>query len=636
MSAAPGLARVSATDGRLLRRAVRSMPGIRRGLALTVVLGVIATGGTLVVPVTVQLTIDHGILAPGGPRIGLVAAFLAGAAVLLVLTAFASALTTIRLTRATEEAISSLRVTAFRHVHDLTHLVHAAEHRGSLLARVTADPDTISRLMEWGGLGLLISLLQVVVVLIAMSVYSWQLTLVVVACTIPLIVALRWFQRRLRHAYGEVRERLGRMLTAVGESVVGAAVVRAYRVEDVVARRVGEAVEMHRKAEARAGRVAAGMFSSGDIFAGVVSAALVWAGVSLGAAGEVTTGTVVAFLFLATLFVEPVQIATESVEMLQSALAGWRRILQLLETPPQVTEPADGVDLSDGPIGARFEGVGYRYPDGPPVLAGIDVEIRPGSNVAVVGHTGSGKTTFAKLLVRLIDPVEGRVLLGGAPLDRVRFASLRRRTVMIPQESFLFDGTILDNLRYGRPGATPDEAREAFAELGLDEWLSSLSEGVDTPVGERGSWISAGERQLVSLARSRLAAPELLVLDEATSAVDPGTESRIQRALAALTEGRTTLVIAHRLSTAQAAEEVLVFERGRLVERGTYDDLVAAGGVLAGLHTDWARTSPGGTREAGRASSDGEPADVTVPRREGAPGRATPGEPPGNRKEGSA
>ena len=568
---------------------MRSLPEVRQGLLATLLLGIVATAGPIVIPVAVQLTVDHGILVPGGPRIGLILAFLGGGIAVVLVTAVATYLATFRLTAATEAALSSLRVRAFGHVHELSHLVHASEHRGSLIARVTADPDTISQFMEWAGLGLAIGLFQVVLVLVAMAIYSWQLTLVVVACAVPLLITLRWFGRRLRKAYTEVRERLGRMLSAVSESVVGAVVVRAYGVERRAAKRVAETVEDHRRASSRTGRIAAGMFTTGDLFAGAVSAALVWAGVALGADGDLSPGTILAFLFLVTLFVEPVQIATESVEMLQSAMAGWRRILSLLDTPAQVTDPPDGRDIPSGPIGARFEGVGFRYSTGPYVLRNIDAEIEPGKHVAVVGHTGSGKTTFAKLLVRLMDPVEGNVRVNDTPLSNVRFASLRRRIVMIPQENFVFDATIEENVRYGRPEATTEEVRAAFEQLGLGEWLGSLPDGVATPVGERGSSISSGERQLVSLARAWLAAPDLLLLDEATSAVDPETEGQVQRALTALAAGRTTVVIAHRMSTAEAADEVLVFERGRIVERGPHRELVGAGGAYARLHADWVR-----------------------------------------------
>jgi putative ABC transport system ATP-binding protein len=246
----------------------------------------------------------------------------------------------------------------------------------------------------------------------------------------------------------------------------------------------------------------------------------------------------------------------------------------------------------------RFEHVTFRYaPAARAALDDVDLTIQPRRRVAIVGETGSGKTTFAKLVTRLMDPTAGRVLLGppGAevPLPEVAFASLRARVVMVPQDGFLFDATVADNVRYGRPGATDREVAAAFEELGLGAWVAGLDRGVATPVGQRGESLSAGERQLVAIARAHVADPDLLVLDEATSAVDPATERRLTRALEALTSGRTTLTIAHRLSTAERADEVLVVDAGRVVQRGRHEELVDVPGPYARLHASWRRSSAG-------------------------------------------
>jgi ATP-binding cassette subfamily B protein len=308
----------------------------------------------------------------------------------------------------------------------------------------------------------------------------------------------------------------------------------------------------------------------------------------LGVGGHLTAGELTAFLFLVTLFVQPVQIATEVLNEAQNAIAGWRRVLGVLDTPADVADPAeDGHDLPPGPIAVRFDHVSFSYPDGPEVLHDINLEIEPRSRVAVVGETGSGKTTFAKLLTRLMDPARGRVLVSGVPLTDVRFSSLRNRVVMVPQDGFLFDSTVAVNVRQGRLEATDDDIWLAFTELGLTDWVEGLPDGIHTPVGERGESLSVGERQLVAIARAYVADPDLLVLDEATSAVDPATDVRLSRALDSLTRGRTTLAIAHRLSTAEAADEIIVVDDGRVVQRGPHADLVLRPGVYAALHASW-------------------------------------------------
>jgi putative ABC transport system ATP-binding protein len=332
-------------------------------------------------------------------------------------------------------------------------------------------------------------------------------------------------------------------------------------------------------------------FCSGEAVTAAANALVVVFGILLANSGHLSVGRLVGYLFLVTLFVQPMQVATETLNEAQNAIAGLRRVLGVLDTPTDVADPDPGRDLPDGPLSVRFDHVRYAYPGGPDVLHDVDLEIAARTRVAVVGETGSGKTTFAKLLTRLMDPTSGRVLLSGVPLDEVRFASLRRRVVMVPQDGFLFDTSVAENVRYGRPEADDAELLLAFTELGLVDWLETLPDGLATHVGERGESLSVGERQLVAIARAYLADPDLLVLDEATSAVDPATEVRLSRALDSLTRGRTTLTIAHRLSTAEAADEVLVVDKGRVVQRGPHRQLVAVPGVYADLHASWVRQS---------------------------------------------
>ena len=575
-----------------LAHGVRTTPEFREGLVLTLVLALLATGGRVVVPVAVQQTIDNGLLRAGGPDLGLVRLACGLALLAVLVTAYASFLTNVRLYRTTERGLSALRVRAFRRVHDLSVLHQAAERRGSLVSRVTSDVDTMSTFMQWGGLLIVVSAAQLTLATVLMLFWSWQLTVVVYVCFLPLVLSVRLLQTRLQSAYGVVRARVGEMLGAVAETVVGAPVIRAYGVQERTAARLDAAVEATRAAQTRAQRIAAVTFSAGELVAALATGAVVVVGVLLGVSGEITTGRLVGFLFLVTLFVQPVQLATEVLNEAQNAVAGMRRVLGILDTPSDVADPGEaGRPLPEGPIGVRFEQVSFAYPGGPEVLHAVDLELTARTRVAVVGETGSGKTTFAKLLTRLMDPTRGRVLLSGVPLDEVRFDSLRSRVVMVPQDGFLFDATVADNVRFGAPGLSDDDLVDAFSALGLGDWLEQLPQGLATEVGERGDSLSVGERQLVAIARAYVADPDLLVLDEATSAVDPATEVRLQRALDSLTRGRTTLAIAHRLSTAEAADEVLVVDAGVVVQRGPHRELVAVDGVYARLHRSWVSQS---------------------------------------------
>jgi ABC-type multidrug transport system fused ATPase/permease subunit len=579
-----------------LRRGVQVSPEIVRGIWLTVVLAVLAAVGRVVVPIAVQQTVDTGVLADGGPDVERVVTLVLAAAFALLAAAVCSAFVNIRLFRSTEAGLATLRVRAFRHVHDLSVLTQGTERRGSLVSRVTSDVDTISLFVQWGGIMLLVSVLQIAVATVLMAIYSWQLTLLVWACFVPLVLVLRPAQRRVNAAYTVVRERVGGMLGAISESVVGAETIRAYGVADRVQRRIDATIRSTRDAQVRAQKLVGVVFSSGVLVSNLVLSAVVVVGTLLGVGGDISVGRLLAFLFLVQLFTGPVQMATEILNELQNAVAGWRRVLAVLETRVEVADPGpDAVVTPRGPARVELQGVEFAYPDGPPVLRDVDLTLPAGRTVAVVGATGSGKTTMAKLLVRFMDPTRGRVLLDGVDLRRVETANLRSRVVVVPQEGFLFDGTLVDNIAYGLRGPDVDggpevvarRVREAIDELGLTDWLAELPQGLATDVGQRGESLSAGERQLVALARAYLAEADLLVLDEATSAVDPATEVRIARALDSLTAGRSTVTIAHRLSTAEASDVVVVMEAGRVVEVGTHAELVHAGGTYASMHASW-------------------------------------------------
>ncbi|WP_281963888.1 ABC transporter ATP-binding protein [Serinicoccus marinus] len=572
-----------------LRRGLELSPELRTGLTLTLVLAVVATVGRVVIPFVVQQTTDNGINAPGGPDLDFVVRAIALAAGVVALTSLAQYAVNVRLFTAAESGLATLRLRAFRHIHDLSVLTQSTERRGALVSRVTSDVDTISMFVQFGGLMLLVSTAQIVLATILMVAYSPLLAGVVYLCLVPLVFLVRRVQPILGRSYGTVRERVGDLLGSISESIVGATTIRAYGVEDRTAARIDEAIEAHRSSAIRAQVRSVMAFVSGQAFAGITTAVVLVVGTVLAARGQLTLGQLVGFLFLVNLFTQPVLMATEILNEMQNAIAGWRRVIGVIDTPADVADPGEeGVVLERGPITVDFEDVSFAYPGGERVLREVDLRIEPHTRVAVVGQTGSGKTTLAKLLTRLMDPSEGVVRLDGVDLRQISFASLRQRVVLVPQEGFLFDADLADNIRFGRPEASDDDLRLAVTELGLDAWVEGLPHGLRTQVGQRGESLSAGERQLVAIARAYLADPDLLVLDEATSAVDPATEVRVQRALEGLTTGRTSVAIAHRLSTAEAADVVVVVDAGRIVELGHHRDLVARGGVYTRMHASWA------------------------------------------------
>jgi ATP-binding cassette, subfamily B, bacterial len=571
-----------------IKRGTEISPELKEGFWGTMGFALLGTAGRVVVPIAVQQTLDRGINGPHGLDLGFVTVMAFVAAAALVLTGVASYLMTARLFTTAERGLATLRIKAFRHVHDLPLLTQNTERRGALVSRVTSDVDQVSQFLVFGGIIGIVSVGQIVVATLIMLYYSWPLTIVVWVCFAPLFLSLRYFQRRLSDAYGLVRRMVGQMLAAVSEPVVGAVVVRTHAIEGRTQARIDDAIARYQDASTKAQGLTAFSFSLGGVSAGLANALVLIVGIWLGFAGDITSGKVLAFAFLVTMFVSPVQIGTQVLTDGQNAIAGWRRVIGILDTPADLDDPgADGVQLPHRPLDVVFDHVDFAYPGGPLVLRDVDLRIDAGTRVAVVGETGSGKTTFAKVLTRLMDPVAGEVRLAGQDLRTVTFDSLRRRVVLVPQEGFLFDSTLLANTAYGDLAAGPDEVRRAAAELGLSDWLDGLPLGLETRVGQRGESMSAGERQLVALIRAHLADPDLLVLDEATSAVDPALEMRIGRALEALMSGRTSVTIAHRMSTAENADEVIVFDQGRVVQRGPHAALVAEGGVYGRLHHSW-------------------------------------------------
>ncbi|MGZ4451399.1 MAG: ABC transporter ATP-binding protein [Nocardioides sp.] len=572
-----------------IRRGIHHSPELVQGIGVTLALAIVASLGQVIVPIAVQQTLDRGLHHAGGPDVRFTVWMGVAAAIALAIASVASYLMTARLFTAAESGLATLRTKAFRHVHDLPMLTQHTERRGALVSRVTSDVDQISQFVVYGGLLLVVSVGQMLIASVVMVVYSWQLAIVVWVCFVPLFASLPFFQRRLSVAYTAVRRQVGTMLSAIAEPVVGAAVVKAYAVEARTQARIDEAVEANRAAQTKAQSLVAGFFSLGGLAGGLALAGVVVLGVQLGIRGNLSSGRILAFAFLVSLFVGPVQTGSQILTDAQNAVASWRRVIGILDTPADLVDPGpEGAQLPRGPIGVAFESVTFAYPGGPAVLHDLTTEIAPGRRIAVVGETGSGKSTVAKLLTRLMDPTRGTIRLDGVDVREISGASLRRSVVLVPQEGFLFDDTLAANARYGRIEATDADIERAAEQIGLGDWLAGLPYGVRTRVGQRGEALSAGERQLVALLRAQLADPDLLVLDEATSAVDPALEMRINRALERLMQGRTSVTIAHRLTTAEGADEVIVVDKGRIVQRGPHADLVRQeGSVYAGLHASW-------------------------------------------------
>lgn len=565
----------------------RAVPNLGAGLWFTAMLAVIATTGRVVVPVAIQQIIDRG-LQTEPVNLSLIRNVIVLAAVALVVTALTSSLMHVRLAVTLETALSTLRVKAFAHTHQLAPLQRADERRGNLVSRVTSDVDEMSKFMAWAGLNLFTSSIQFVVASFVMLVYSWQLALVVFATFVPFVLLARQFQRRLVRIHYLVRQRLGAVFTAIGEMLAGAAVLRVTGSQPMMQRRVDDAVEEHRSTAVKAGALTATFSGFGEVFAATATAAVIITGVTFASAG-VSAGTLIAFLFLITLFVEPVVLAAEVVNEGQTAVAGLRRVLDVLDEPPALSDPGDaGEPLTDGPLAVDCTHVSFRYPGArDDALREVSLSVPHGARVAIVGQTGSGKSTFVKLVARFADPTAGSVQLNGVSVDRIAFATLRRRVVFLPQEDTLFDATVAQNVRVANPHASDAAIHDAFRTLGLETFLAGLPDGLETRVGERGGQLSVGERQLVALARAALADPDLLIMDESTSALDPATDAAVAVAVNRLLAGRTALIVAHRLATAERADQVVVFHAGKLVEHGTHADLMATHGMYQAMHQTW-------------------------------------------------
>ena len=580
---------------------VRAAPSLLEGIGLTLLLALIGAVGRIVVPVLLQLVIDRGFRSVDGAvsvDVTRIVWTCVGAALVLVCTSTAQRAAVLRLGRSSENALYGLRTSLFQHVHRISVEDHNDEKRGALVARVTSDVETLSQFFSWGGMAILLNGALMIIVSAVMIAYDWILALVVIVVSAPLVVVLRRVQSRLVTAYDRVREANSSMLGTTSELINGAETLIAYESGVEFARRASTVADERAKAQVRASLIGAFLFPSGEVFGTLAVSAVVTLGVWRGPGSGLTAGALVGFVFLTYRLLEPVAELTEVLDQTQTAVAGLRRMLGILAIP--VGPPADPnpIDIPDGPVRLAIEDVSFAYrpregdvDGGERVLSHVSATIEPGTSVAIVGETGSGKTTLGRLLGRFVDPSEGRILLNGVPLTRISNIDLRRRLVVVPQEPFLFDDTIAENLRFAAPDLSDEELRRRVENLDLGDWLESLSGGLNASVGQRGANLSAGERQLVALIRASLVESSILILDEATSSVDALTEVRIGRTLERMSYGRTTIAIAHRLSTAARADRVLVLDAGRLVEDGSHASLVDAGGVYARMYEAWQRSS---------------------------------------------
>lgn len=575
-----------------LGRGLSAAPMLRRGLGVTWLLAAIGASGRVIVPIVIQQAIDRGIV--DGVRIDFIwwCAIIAAAGQLLAAGCHRAAI--IRLGTNSEAALAELRRRLVGHIHRISLADHNDERRGALVARATSDIETLAEFFRWGGLAWLIDGTLMVIVAAVMIAYNWLLALIVIGLSVPLAIMLRLLQRRLVAAYQLARETNGSMLAAIAELVTGAEAIRAYRAGPLFARRTRAAVKARSDTQIRAQIYSALLFPIGEVFAVLSIAAVLAVGVAIGPAGGMTAGALVGFIFLAYRYLEPIAEITEILDQTQRAVAGFRRVLAVLDTPIGPPAPESPTPLPAGRFDIDVDDVTFAYrsrasgdtPDDV-VLESVNVTIPAGQQVAVVGETGSGKTTLGRLIARFADPIAGQIRLGGVPLKLVDNDELRHRLIVVAQEPFLFDDTLANNVRWSRPDASDADVERIIDLLDVRDWIDALPGGLATRVGERGDALSAGERQLAALLRAGLADPDMLVLDEATSAVDALTEVRISHALERLAEGRTTIAIAHRLSTAARADRVLVLDHGRLVQDDSHLELVKVEGIYRRLYTNW-------------------------------------------------
>jgi len=487
-----------------------------------------------------------------------------------------------------ERMLADLRNHLFRHLQRLSLGFYERNRAGVIISRLTNDVEALDQLVTDGVTSLVQNTLTLVGTAVLLFFLDWRLALASLTVMPAMTLATAWFRKRSGRAYRSVRETLGAVTATLAEDIAGMRVLQSFTRERAARQNFHDVSDAYRVSNMQTVTLSGLYFPFVDFLSSAATAVVLGYGGWLAFHGEVSIGVLVAFLGYLSNFFDPVQQLSQLYNTFLSAVAALDKITDLLDETPEVQDAPDSVELQHITGRVAFENVRFSYGRGPEVLHGIDLDVPAGTTVALVGHTGAGKSTIAKLLARFYDPTEGRITIDGTDLRDVSQSSLRRQLGIVPQEGFLFAGTVAENLAFGRPEATRQEIVAATRAVGAEEFVNRLEDGYETQLGERGSRLSLGQRQLVAFARALLADPRILILDEATSSVDIGTERTIERALRRLLHGRTAFIIAHRLSTIRDADLIVVLEHGKVVEQGTHDELLQKQGLYLSLYGDWA------------------------------------------------
>ena len=487
-----------------------------------------------------------------------------------------------------ERILADLRIKLFRHLQRLSLGFYERTRAGVIISRLTNDVEALDQLVTDGVTTLVQSTLTLVGTAVLLFVLDWRLALATLAVIPIMSVGTILFRVYSSRAYAAVRERLGLVTATLAEDIAGMRMVQAFSREERNIENFRNVAERYREANMQTVVLNAVYFPFVDLVSSVALAVVLGYGGHRYFEGDVTLGTLFAFMLYVQNFFDPVQQLSQLYNTFLSATAALDKIMDVLEEEPQVVDEPGAHELPRVEGHVEFDHVRFGYGDGPDVLHDLDLDVPAGTTVALVGHTGAGKSTIAKLLARFYDPREGRIKIDGVDLRDVTQTSLRRQLGIVPQEGFLFAGTVTENIAFGRPGAAPEDVVRAAEAVGAHDFILRLEDGYETDLQERGTRLSLGQRQLVALARALLADPRILILDEATSSVDIGTERKIERALRLLLSGRTAFIIAHRLSTIRDADLIVVLEQGQIVEQGTHDELMQRQGLYTSLYGDWA------------------------------------------------